>query len=165
MDRHSTGRHGAAVRRSLDRFASRPATVPLPALQLKNFSIQLLPAQASRFKLTPLYDVMSAYPVIGDGPNHWAAREVKLAMALMGKNRHYHVHAIQRRHFNSTAKKLGYGDSAEPLLNDILEKTPKVVEQVQAALPSGFSQEVADKILGGLLDAARALGAAPQLAS
>ncbi len=108
---------------------------------------------------------MSAYPVIGDGPNHWAAREVKLAMALMGKNRHYHVHAIQRRHFNSTAKKLGYGDSAEPLLNDILEKTPKVVEQVQAALPSGFSQEVADKILGGLLDAARALGAAPQLAS
>lgn len=128
----------------------------------KNFSIQLLAGQASRFRLTPLYDVMSAYPVIGDGPNQWAAREVKLAMALMGKNRHYHVHAIRRRHFNSTAKKLGYGESAEPLLNDILEKTPKVVDQVQAALPSGFSQEVADKILGGMLDAARALEAAPQ---
>lgn len=105
---------------------------------------------------------MSEYPVVGDGPNQWEAREVKLAMEMMGKNRHYHVQAIQRRRFYSTAKKLGYGDSAEPLLNDILKKTPKVVEQVQAALPSGFSQEVADKILGGLLDAARALEAAPQ---
>lgn len=104
---------------------------------------------------------MSAYPVIGDGPNQWAARDVKLAMALMGKNRHYLVHAIQRRHFNSTAKKLGYGDSAEPLLQELLEKTPRVVAQVQAEMPPGFAQEVADKVLGGLLGAARALEAMP----
>nr|MBP6338998.1 HipA domain-containing protein [Vitreoscilla sp.] len=47
----------------------------------KNFSIQLQAGQAGRFRLTPLYDVMSAYPVIGNGPNQWAARDVKLAMA------------------------------------------------------------------------------------
>jgi serine/threonine-protein kinase HipA len=32
-----------------------------------------------------------------------------------------------------------------------------VAEQMQAELPSGFSQELADKVLGGLLAAARAL--------
>jgi serine/threonine-protein kinase HipA len=117
----------------------------------------LLAGRAGRFRLTPLYDVMSAYPVIGEGPNQWAARDLKLAMALIGRNRHHHFHAIRRRHFNSTASKVGYGASAEPLLRELIERTPAVVEQMQAELPSGFSQEVADKVLGGLLAAARAL--------
>ncbi|CAG1011984.1 serine/threonine-protein kinase HipA [Burkholderiaceae bacterium] len=128
----------------------------------KNFSIQLLAGSAGRFRLTPMYDVMSAYPVLGDGPNQWAAQDLKLAMALVGKNRHYQAHTIQRRHFNSTARKLGYGESAEPLLRELLERTPAVVDQVQAELPAGFSQEVADKVLSGLLAAARVLEAMPE---
>ncbi len=128
----------------------------------KNFSIQLQAGAAGRFRLAPLYDVMSAHPVIGNGPNQWATRELKLAMALLGKNRHYLMHTIQRRHFNSTAKKVGYGETAEPLLQDLVERTPAVVAQVQDELPEGFSQPVADQILGGLLSAARALeGMAP----
>jgi DNA polymerase/3'-5' exonuclease PolX len=35
--------------------------------------------------------------------------------------------------------------------------TPQVVEQVRAELPHGFSQQVADKILSGLLASARTL--------
>ncbi len=127
----------------------------------KNFSIQLQAGAAGRFRLAPLYDVMSAHPVIGDGPNQWAARDLKLAMALLGKNRHYLMHTIQRRHFNSTAKKLGYGETAEPLLQELVGRTPAVVAQVQNELPEGFSQQVADQILDGLLSAARALEAMP----
>lgn len=127
----------------------------------KNFSIQLQAGAAGRFRLTPMYDVMSAYPVMGEGPNQWALQDIKLAMALLGKNRHYHMHTIQRRHFNSTAKKVGYGDNAEPLLQDLIARTPKVVAQVQAELPQGFSQQVADKVLGGLLNAARVLESMP----
>lgn len=127
----------------------------------KNFSIQLQAGAAGRFRLAPLYDVMSAHPVIGDGPNQWTARELKLAMALLGKNRHYLMHTIQRRHFNSTAKKLGYGETAEPLLQELVGRTPAVVAQVQNELPEGFSQQVADQILDGLLSAARALEAMP----
>lgn len=127
----------------------------------KNFSIQLQPGASGRFRLTPMYDVMSAYPVIGDGPNQWALQDLKLAMALLGENRHYHVHNIQRRHFNSTAKKVGYGQDAEPLLQEIIARTPEVVSQVQAELPKGFSQKVADKVLGGLLKAARTLEGMP----
>lgn len=125
----------------------------------KNFSIHLLPG--GRYRLTPLYDVMSAYPVMGDGPNQWSPRELKLAMALVGKNRHYEAERIQRRHFNSTAKRFGYGETAEPLIRELVERTPAVIDQVQRELPIGFSQEVADKVLGGLLSAARALEGMP----
>lgn len=128
----------------------------------KNFSIQLQAGLAGRFRLTPMYDVMSAYPVMGDGPNQWAAQDVKLAMALLGKNRHYHTHTIQRRHFNSTARMVGYGPDAEPLIQALIERTPAVINQVQADLPPGFSQQVADKVLGGLLSAAREIEGRPK---
>jgi serine/threonine-protein kinase HipA len=125
----------------------------------KNFSIHLLPG--GRYRLTPLYDVMSAYPVMGDGPNQWSPRELKLAMALVGKNRHYEVERIQRRHFNSTAKRFGYGETAEPLIQELIERTPAVIDEVQRALPSGFSDEVAVKVLSGLRTAVRVLEVMP----
>lgn len=127
----------------------------------KNFSIQLQAGAAGRFRLTPLYDVMSAYPVLGDGANQWSPHDLRLAMALLGKNRHYHVQQIQRRHFNSTARKVGFGTDAEALIQDLVARTPAVVAQVGAELPPGFSQVVADTVLGGLLRAAQALEAMP----
>lgn len=123
----------------------------------KNFSIQLLPR--GRFQLTRLYDVMSAYPVLGDGANQWSPFEIKLAMALIGKNRHYEMHGIQRRHFDSTAQKVGYGPTAEPIIEDLLARTPAIIAAVQADLPQDFSQRVADSVLGGLAQAAKSLGA------
>ena len=45
----------------------------------KYFSIQLLPR--GRFPLTRLYDVMSAYPVLGDSRNQWSPFEIKPAMS------------------------------------------------------------------------------------
>lgn len=123
----------------------------------KNFSIQLLPR--GRFQLTRLYDVMSAYPVLGDGANQWSPFEIKLAMALIGKNRHYEMHGIQRRHFNSTAQKVGYGPTAEPIIEDLLTRTPAIIAAVQADLPQDFSPRVADSVLGGLAQAAKSLGA------
>jgi serine/threonine-protein kinase HipA len=125
----------------------------------KNFSIHLLPG--GRYRLTPLYDVMSAYPVMGDGPNQLSPRELKLAMALVGKNRHYEAERIQRRHFNSTAKRFGYGETADPLIHELIERTPAVIDEVQRALPPGFSDEVAVKVLSGLRTAARVLEVMP----
>ena len=125
----------------------------------KNFSIQLLPR--GRFQLTRLYDVMSAYPVWGDGPNQWSPYEIKLAMALLGKNRHYEMHGIQRRHFNSTAQKVGYASTAEPIIEEILARTPAAITEVQAELPQDFSPRVRDAILGGLEQATQTLGGTP----
>jgi serine/threonine-protein kinase HipA len=122
----------------------------------KNFSIQLL-AGEGRFRLTPIYDVMSGYPIIGSGPNQWADQDIKMAMALLGKNRHYRASSILRRHFNSTARKVGYGENAESLLQEFIARTPTVVDKLGSELPPGFSYKVADRIFGGLLVAARAL--------
>ncbi|MEZ2416533.1 type II toxin-antitoxin system HipA family toxin [Luteibacter sp. RCC_6_2] len=123
----------------------------------KNFSIHLLPR--GRFHLTRLYDVMSAYPVLGEGPNQWSPHDIRSAMALLGKNRHYDMHGIQRRHFNSTARKVGYGSTAEPIIEELLARTPAAIAEVQAALPKDFSPRVAESILGGLEQAAATLGA------
>jgi serine/threonine-protein kinase HipA len=123
----------------------------------KNFSIQILPR--GRFRLTRLYDVMSAYPVLGDGPHQWSTREIKLAMALLGKNRHYTMQAIQRRHFDSTAQKVGYAPTAEPIIEEILARTPAAIAEAQAALPRDFSPRVAETVLGGLERAAGTLAA------
>lgn len=127
----------------------------------KNFSLQLLAGGAGRFRLTPIYDVMSAYPVIGNGPNQWSDFDVKMAMALLGKNKQYLARNIMRRHFNSTAQKVGYAASAEPLLQSFIARTPAVVDAVRGELPSGFSEKVADRVLGGVLAAAQALDRMP----
>ena len=125
----------------------------------KNFSIQLLAGAASRFHLTPLYDVMSAYPVMGAGPDQCADQEIKLAMALHGKNRHYQMHTILRWHFGSTAKRVGYGADAEQLVRELIEKTPSAIGQVQRQIPAGFSQKVVDSVFAGLSKAAQQLEA------
>ncbi len=54
-----------------------------------------------------------------------------------------------RRHFNTTAKKVGYGDNAEPLIQDFIARTPAIVDKVRPELPVGFSEKVADRILDG----------------
>lgn len=107
--------------------------------------------------MTPMYDVMSAFPVVGSGPNQWSARDLKLAMALDGKNRHYQIFNIQRRHFNSTARKVGFGADAEHVIEELLQRTPQAIARVEGEIPSGFSQRVADTVLGGLRAAAQAL--------
>jgi len=83
-------------------------------------------------------------------------------IATFGKQRVLVVERFdQRRHFNSTAKKVGYGDNAEPLLHEFIARTPDVVEKVRGELPDGFSAAVADKVLDGMLTAAHALEAMP----
>jgi len=125
----------------------------------KNFSIQLLPR--GRFQLTRLYDVMSAYPVMGAGAGQWSAHDIRLAMALMGRNRHYRVQEIQRRHFNHTSRKLGVPEGAEALIAQVLTDTPRVIDTVRQSLPAGFHAEVADRILAGLAQAVAALARMP----
>jgi serine/threonine-protein kinase HipA len=124
----------------------------------KNFSLRLLPA--GRFRLTRLYDVMSAYPVLGSGPRQWPEHDLTMAMAL-GKNRNYRMRDIRRRHFNSTAQQVGFGQNAEPIIQGILERTPAAIAEVEAALPEGFAMRVAESVLAGVRAAAAALEAMP----
>ena len=125
----------------------------------KNFSIAWLPM--GRYRLTPIYDVMSIWPVEGNGPNQFSRHEAKLAMALIGKSKHYPFKTVQRRHFNAMAKKCHYGPEAENLIQRVLAATPGVIDRVGARLPPHFPAAVSGRILEGLARSAKALGAMP----
>ncbi|MGH8676814.1 MAG: type II toxin-antitoxin system HipA family toxin [Burkholderiales bacterium] len=123
----------------------------------KNFSIRIL--SQGRFQLTPLYDVLSIWPVMGEGSNKISSHNARLAMSVRGKNKHYLLKDIQRRHFNEMATRCGMGETAEPLIKDILAATPAVIASVQRELPKGFPQRVLDAILKGLSKSAKQLEA------
>jgi serine/threonine-protein kinase HipA len=109
------------------------------------------------YQLTPLYDVLSFWPVAGGAANNIQTHKAKMAMAVWGKSRHYNLRGIQRRHYNAMAAKCGLGADVEDLLQPIIESTPGVIAQVSAELPPGFPNEVAESTLRGLENAARRL--------
>lgn len=121
----------------------------------KNFSLRIL--RDSQYQLAPLYDVLSYWPILGHGKNKFSVQKIRLAMAMHGKNMHYRLSEIQRRHFNSTAARIGIGKDAEPIIANILTNTSQVVSAVQKKIPDGFPAEILDPILNGLTQQAKKL--------
>lgn len=113
----------------------------------KNFSLFIEANNA--YRLTPLYDILSAYPLMAD--KGLQKQKIKMAMALQGKNRHYKWHSFQPRHFITTANKIGYSESlALKHLSDMCRQTNDVIKKVQAQLPQDFPNNIADPIFRGL---------------
>ncbi|WP_345814651.1 type II toxin-antitoxin system HipA family toxin [Paraburkholderia sp. PREW-6R] len=125
----------------------------------KNFSIRLLPG--GHYRLTPLYDVMSIWPVEGSGPNQWSWFKARLAMGMWSRSKHDAFRDVQRRHFNTMALKCSYGASAEPLIERLIGDTPRVIAQVAAQLPPHFPGAVAERVFDGLEKSAARLAAMP----
>ena len=114
----------------------------------KNFSLFL--ETGGRYRLTPLYDIMSAWPVIGNGPKQFQLQKVKLAMAVRSKNAHYKMATIQRRHWNEVAKVNGVGENFEAVIQQFITQAPTAIEAVAKRVPSGFPQIVSDTIFDGI---------------
>ncbi len=88
----------------------------------KNFSIFLTPGG---FKLTPLYDVMSASPY-----PEYSKHKIKLAMAF-GDNRHYKIKEIMPRHIYQTAKKSGIkAEDVDEIFQGLLKTLDQALETV-----------------------------------
>jgi serine/threonine-protein kinase HipA len=125
----------------------------------KNFSLFLRARGA--YDLAPLYDVLSAYPLLGEGPGKLSPFRAKMAMAVRSKNAHWRVSDIQRRHWLAMGERFGVvtsdGRGAPSVLDDLVARTPAVVRAVRARLPQGFPVDLADCILGGLQAAAERL--------
>lgn len=122
----------------------------------KNFSVFLQPG--SRFRLTPRYDVLSAYPFLGTSARQLSPHKVKMAMAADGeKNRHYKWDLILPRHWQNTAKLCGLAGRADEMVAELISSTPKVVAEIEAILQKDFPSSVAHPILGALSQAAKRL--------
>ena len=121
----------------------------------KNFSLFLNPG--GRFQLTPLYDVLSAWPVIGRRSGQWPQQKLRMAMAWFGEQGRYTKPLeITSRRMRLTAKRLGLGD-AQPILNALIAQTPTVIAAVQAQLPADFPPTVAEPVFTGLQTSASQL--------
>lgn len=125
----------------------------------KNFSLFLHPG--GRYSLTPLYDVLSAYPVMGNKADQLPPAKVKMAMAVVGKNRHYRWNRIRRDHWQTTGKAAGLArETIEEILHELNISLPQALETVNRQLPAGFpaaAAAAADSILSGVRSKARSL--------
>src|SRR3546814_19834962 len=99
----------------------------------KNFSLLLRPGGA--YALAPLYDVLSAYPVLGEGPGRLSPFRAKMAMAVRSKNAHWRIRDIKRRHWLEVGKRHGVvspdGREAQFIVDDLVNRTPEVVSTVR----------------------------------
>jgi len=112
----------------------------------KNFSIFLSPG--GRFRMTPLYDVLSAQPSLD--AKQIQRKTFKLAMSV-GKSRHYEVAEILPRHFFQTADLAGIESSlVTSIFDDLTNNAARASETVVKDLPEGFPQAMLDSILTAL---------------
>lgn len=116
----------------------------------KNFSIFLLPGGG--FQLTPLYDVISGYPLVAQ--KQLEQRRLKMAMALTGKNRHYDWNAMLHRHWLSTAKNCHFPTyEMGEIIDETLDQLDMVMNQVGDLLPDTFPDAVAAPVFDGMRNA------------
>lgn len=115
----------------------------------KNFSITHL--ARGRYRATPIYDVLSAHPVIGKGKNKIPQQKAKLAMAVGSSTNHYLIDNIQRRHWITQAQQVGLGaEAANQLIEEVIESTDAVINEVSKLLPDNFPMDLAEAIFGGM---------------
>jgi len=113
----------------------------------KNFSVFIEPA--GKYRLTPLYDIQSAYPAIAQ--NLLNAHHLKMAMPLKSKASPTHWHQIKRVDFLETAKQINYSvERAEAILDDMLARVNVVIAQVSSSLPQSFPKQVSEPIFDGM---------------
>jgi serine/threonine-protein kinase HipA len=118
----------------------------------KNFSI--FHRRGGGFGLTPLYDVLSTWPVVGKRADQLDIHELKLAMALRGKRAHYKVVEIQPRHFQALADMYPATD-VWPAMIELAGRVESAIKAVEKRLPKGLAESVWVPMSKGTLDQAK----------
>ena len=112
----------------------------------KNFSIFL---RRENYRLTPFYDVLSAWPVIGTKARQLQPQKVKMAMSMRtGKRPHYRWNEIQPRHFQALAQSLPDPDLWSAMLA-MARSVPQIIASVGKRLPADLKEHVWTRITQG----------------
>lgn len=121
----------------------------------KNFSIFL--GSEGRFHLTPLYDVLTAQPSLDSGQIQ--RKQMKLAMSV-GKNRHYRISDIHRRHFVQTGRAAGLPRTLMLAAIEAMAATAEAaIAQVESELPEDFPEAIHTSVKTAMMDRLRNLRA------
>lgn len=113
----------------------------------KNFSLFL--RRGGTYRLTPLYDVTSAWPLIAHGPNQLPYPKATLAMALRSKNAHRALDEIHPRHWQDQALRAGL-DDGWGMIKATAEAVPRVLATVESELPGEFPFFVWNAVKNGM---------------
>lgn len=109
----------------------------------KNFSIALAPG--GRFRMTPLYDVLTTQPSLD--AHDIKRSQFKLAMAV-GTQRKYRIADIHGRHFVETARGAGLPDPlTQSVIDDVRARFDRAFEEVVTDLPSDFAGQVHESVI------------------
>ncbi len=121
----------------------------------KNFSIFI--GQHDKYQLTPLYDILSAFPAISKKGLH--EKDLRLAMSLKGsRGRKTECRMIGYKHFMNTAKEVGFSlDMMEKILDEMARSADQVIDSVAKQLTRDFPSFISDPIFDGILRYARRL--------
>jgi serine/threonine-protein kinase HipA len=101
------------------------------------------------YGMTPLYDVLSAWPIIGNGANQLPVQRAKLAMAVRGKRPHYRLKEIQVRHWRTLAERTAIS-GLWTRMRHFAESVDATLQRVQTVLPAAFPERVFDKMSAGM---------------
>lgn len=128
----------------------------------KNFSI--FHQRGGTYALTPLYDVLSAWPVIGHGRNELPLERAKLAMAVRGRRSHYRIDEITGRHWRELSGRVGVANLWNRM-QALVAGTSAALERLEARLPPHFPERVYTRIRIGVLSQSRRFTDTATLAS
>lgn len=106
----------------------------------KNFSVFI--QAGGSYRLTPFYDIISAFPVLGGTGIHIS--DLKLAMGLnASKGKKTAIDKIYPRHFLATAKVLKFPEvQMHEILSDFARMIPAALDNVKTSLPTDFPENV-----------------------
>ncbi|BEV71184.1 type II toxin-antitoxin system HipA family toxin [Paludibacterium sp. THUN1379] len=105
----------------------------------KNYSIFHLPG--GRYRMTPLYDILSAWPIIGAAANQVPWQKARLAMAIRGANTHYLLREMIPRRWQALADSC-HLPQAYLAMQDMVASAEAVLATVEAELPADFPLSV-----------------------
>lgn len=109
----------------------------------KNFSLFLQPGQT--YAMTPLYDVISLWPMVGDAPSQMRQRQMSLAIALRGRKVRRKLDDIHGADWVDAARRHGLPELPERL-HTLLQAVPDALARTLARCPEGFPQRLRDKL-------------------
>lgn len=120
----------------------------------KNFSIAHRPAGG--FKLTPLYDILSAQPLADAGTLR--RNRFKMAMSLGAKN-HYRMDEIQRRHFRETADAAGMPvGTVDEIFGEFETTVPAALDQLASTADNIVPAGLVESLMEGVRSRHQTLG-------
>ena len=111
----------------------------------KNFSLFLRPRGG--FQLTPIYDVLSAQPMVDAGQIGRNAFKLSMSIGNSGK---YRLNELHGRHFIETGKACGLSQvRISQAIEELREGIVTAIETVNSNLPAGFPPALVASITEG----------------